>query len=54
VIRRTLDANSGIADKPQLLRHVIQKALQSLAEKSDQLRKAKPTDFPTELHLALD
>jgi hypothetical protein len=41
-IRSTLAANQQNAEKPQLLRHVIQMMLESFVQKSNQLRMTKP------------
>jgi hypothetical protein len=42
-VRSTLAANQQFAEKPRLLRHAIQMMLESLVQKSDRIRKAKPT-----------
>ena len=41
-IRSTLTANTNLDERPQLLNHLIQRMLDSFAEKSEQLKKAKP------------
>lgn len=41
--RSTLSANQQNAEKPKLLRHVIQMMLESFVPKSNQIRMAKPT-----------
>jgi hypothetical protein len=42
-VRSTLVANEQFTEKPQLLRHIMQMMLESFVQKSNQIRKAKPT-----------
>jgi hypothetical protein len=42
-IRATLKANTNLDEQPQLSNQLMQKMLDSFTEKSDQLKKAKPT-----------
>jgi len=42
-VRSTLVANQRFTERPQLLRHSVQKMLESFAQKSNLIRKAKPT-----------
>jgi hypothetical protein len=42
-VRSTLVANQQFTEKPQLLRHTMQMMLESFVQKSDQIRKTKPT-----------
>lgn len=42
-IRATLTANENLDEQPQLSNELMQKLLDSFAEKSDKLKKAKPT-----------
>jgi hypothetical protein len=42
-IRATLAANTNLDERPQLSNQLMQRMLDSFAERSDQLKKAKPT-----------
>jgi hypothetical protein len=42
-VRSTLVANEQFTEKPQLLRHKMQMMLESFVQKSNQIRKTKPT-----------
>jgi hypothetical protein len=42
-MRRTLEANKNLNDQPKMLNLLIQTMLDSFVEKSNQLKKAKPT-----------